>query len=146
MSASIARWACGGDDSVHTSGGAALTKHPKGDLLVDTGFGRDIDQQFATMPRSFQKLTKYELWKSARNQLEAAGYDFDGSAAFWSPMPTGITSAACRTTGPSLQTRQGCLQQAGHARILRPAVQPITFQLARIRFRGGALSRVPAQP
>jgi glyoxylase-like metal-dependent hydrolase (beta-lactamase superfamily II) len=57
--------------------GAALIKHPKGDLLVDTGFGRDIDQQFATMPRFFQKLTKYELWKPARDQLEAAGYDFD---------------------------------------------------------------------
>lgn len=25
----------------------------------------------------FQKLTKYELWKPARDQLEAAGYDFD---------------------------------------------------------------------
>jgi N-acyl homoserine lactone hydrolase len=57
--------------------GAALIKHPKGDLLVDTGFGRDIDQQFATMPRFFQKLTKYELWKPARDQVEAAGYDFD---------------------------------------------------------------------
>lgn len=31
--------------------GAALIKHPQGDLLVDTGFGRDIARQFATMPR-----------------------------------------------------------------------------------------------
>jgi hypothetical protein len=29
------------------------------------------------MPRFFQKLSKYELWKPARDQLEAAGYDFD---------------------------------------------------------------------
>jgi hypothetical protein len=26
----------------------ALVKHPKGDLLIDTGFGRDIDKQFRT--------------------------------------------------------------------------------------------------
>jgi glyoxylase-like metal-dependent hydrolase (beta-lactamase superfamily II) len=57
--------------------GGTLIKHPNGDLLVDTGFGRDIDQQFSTMPPLFQKLTKYELWKSARDQLESAGYDFN---------------------------------------------------------------------
>jgi N-acyl homoserine lactone hydrolase len=28
----------------------ALLKHPKGDLLIDTGFGRDIDEQFRTLP------------------------------------------------------------------------------------------------
>lgn len=56
--------------------GAALIKHPQGDLLVDSGFGRDIVRQFATMPRLFQRLTKYEVWKPAVDQLEAAGYDF----------------------------------------------------------------------
>ena len=30
--------------------GAALLKHPQGDLLVDAGFGRDIARQFSTMP------------------------------------------------------------------------------------------------
>ena len=30
--------------------GAALVKHPQGDLLVDAGFGRDIARQFSTMP------------------------------------------------------------------------------------------------
>lgn len=56
--------------------GGTLIKHPMGDLLVDTGFGRDIAGQFATMPPLFRKMTKYELWKPARDQLEAAGYDF----------------------------------------------------------------------
>src|SRR5215469_4577258 len=56
--------------------GAALIKHPQGDLLVDAGFGRDIAQQFATMPRYFQAITRYQLWKPAIDQLEAASYDF----------------------------------------------------------------------
>jgi Metallo-beta-lactamase superfamily len=56
--------------------GAALIKHPQGDLLVDAGFGRDIAWQVATMPRYFQAITRYQLWKPAADQLEAAGYDF----------------------------------------------------------------------
>jgi N-acyl homoserine lactone hydrolase len=56
--------------------GAALIKHPQGDLLVDAGFGRDIAAQFATMPRYFQAITRYQLWKPAAGQLEAASYDF----------------------------------------------------------------------
>jgi glyoxylase-like metal-dependent hydrolase (beta-lactamase superfamily II) len=57
--------------------GAALIKHPQGDLLVESGFGRATAKQFATMPPLFQKLTKYEVWKPAVEQLEAADYDFD---------------------------------------------------------------------
>ena len=56
--------------------GAALIEHPGGDLLVDAGFGRDIAQQSSTMPRYFQAVTKYQLWKPAADQLEAAVYDF----------------------------------------------------------------------
>jgi N-acyl homoserine lactone hydrolase len=56
--------------------GAALIRHPRGDLLVDAGFGRDIARQFATMPRYFRAITRYQLWKPAAGQLEAAGYDF----------------------------------------------------------------------
>jgi glyoxylase-like metal-dependent hydrolase (beta-lactamase superfamily II) len=55
--------------------GAALIKHPEGDLLVDAGFGRDIAWQFATMPRYFRAVTRYQLWKPAADQLAAAGYD-----------------------------------------------------------------------
>lgn len=53
----------------------ALVKHPKGDLLIDTGFGRNIDQQFPTMPAIFRAITFYSLWQPAADQLRAAGYD-----------------------------------------------------------------------
>jgi glyoxylase-like metal-dependent hydrolase (beta-lactamase superfamily II) len=52
-----------------------LVKHPSGDLLIDTGFGRNIDAQFRTMPFLFQLITSFSLWRPAVDQLEAAGYD-----------------------------------------------------------------------
>lgn len=52
-----------------------LVKHPKGDLLIDTGFGRNIDQQFQTMPLFFRAITSYSLWQPAADELKAAGYD-----------------------------------------------------------------------
>lgn len=52
-----------------------LVKHPKGDLLIDTGFGRKIDEQFRTMPWLFRAITSYSLWQPAADQLSAAGYD-----------------------------------------------------------------------
>ena len=52
----------------------ALVKHPKGDLLIDTGFGRDIAEQFWTMPLVFRAITFYSLWQPAVDQLKDAGY------------------------------------------------------------------------
>jgi glyoxylase-like metal-dependent hydrolase (beta-lactamase superfamily II) len=52
-----------------------LVKHPKGDLLIDTGFGRDIDKQFRTLPRFFRAITYYSLWRPVAGQLKDAGYD-----------------------------------------------------------------------
>lgn len=52
-----------------------LVKHPRGDLLIDTGFGRNIDQQFRTLPFLFRAITFYKLWQPAVDQLLAAGYD-----------------------------------------------------------------------
>lgn len=54
---------------------AVLVKHPRGDLLIDTGFGRQIDAQFQTMPFLFRVVTSYEHGLSAAEQLDAAGYD-----------------------------------------------------------------------
>jgi glyoxylase-like metal-dependent hydrolase (beta-lactamase superfamily II) len=54
---------------------AALVKHPKGDLLIDTGLGRDIDTQILAMPAWFRATTRYTRWRSAAEQLDAAGYD-----------------------------------------------------------------------
>jgi len=54
---------------------ATLVKRPQGDLLIDTGFGRKIDEQFLTMPWWFRPWTFYKLWQPAVDQLTAAGYD-----------------------------------------------------------------------
>lgn len=54
---------------------ALLIRHPRGDLLIDTGFGRDIDAHFAAMPLFFRATTGYERGASAAEQLDAAGYD-----------------------------------------------------------------------
>jgi len=54
---------------------ATLVKHPQGDLLIDTGFGRNIEGQFHTMPWTFRAWTFYKLWEPAADQLWAAGYD-----------------------------------------------------------------------
>jgi glyoxylase-like metal-dependent hydrolase (beta-lactamase superfamily II) len=53
----------------------ALVKHPKGNLLIDTGFGRHIDEQFATLPWGLRVITPYRVWKPAVDQLSDAGYD-----------------------------------------------------------------------
>jgi glyoxylase-like metal-dependent hydrolase (beta-lactamase superfamily II) len=54
---------------------AVLVKHPRGDVLIDTGFGRDIDAHFAAMPFAFRAITSYERGRSAAEQLDASGYD-----------------------------------------------------------------------
>jgi glyoxylase-like metal-dependent hydrolase (beta-lactamase superfamily II) len=54
---------------------AVLVRHPRGDLLVDTGFGRDIDAHFRRMPYLFRAATSYQRTRSAAEQLDAAGYD-----------------------------------------------------------------------
>jgi glyoxylase-like metal-dependent hydrolase (beta-lactamase superfamily II) len=52
-----------------------LVKHPRGDLLIDTGFGRHIDEQFQTLPMVLRAIRSYSLWQPAADQLQAAGYD-----------------------------------------------------------------------
>jgi len=54
---------------------SVLVKHPRGDLLIDTGFGRSIAAQFANMPALFRALTRYEFSASAADLLERAHYD-----------------------------------------------------------------------
>ncbi len=54
---------------------AVLVRHPRGDLLIDTGFGRDIDDHFHSMPWWFQLITTYERGMSALDQFAHAKYD-----------------------------------------------------------------------
>lgn len=60
---------------------AALVRHPRGDLLIDTGFGRHIDAHFRMMPTLFRVLSDYERTLSAADQLDRAGYDRRSLAA-----------------------------------------------------------------
>jgi glyoxylase-like metal-dependent hydrolase (beta-lactamase superfamily II) len=53
----------------------ALGKHPQGDLLIDTGFGRHIHEQIQTIPWIFRAMTSFSLWQPAADQLSAVGYD-----------------------------------------------------------------------
>jgi len=52
-----------------------LVKHPQGDLLIDTGFGHNIDAQFRTLPLFFRAITFYSLLRPVADQLGAAGYN-----------------------------------------------------------------------
>ena len=54
---------------------AVLVTHPRGDVLVDTGLGRDIATQLATMPPWFRAMTRFERTRSAAEQLDDAHYD-----------------------------------------------------------------------
>ncbi len=54
---------------------AVLVKHPRGDVLIDTGFGRDIDAHIKLMPWAFRAITSYDRGLSAAEQLDAVGYD-----------------------------------------------------------------------
>jgi glyoxylase-like metal-dependent hydrolase (beta-lactamase superfamily II) len=54
---------------------AVLVKHPRGDLLVDSGFGRDLETQIGEMPFWFRMMSDYEQTGTAAAQLAAAGYD-----------------------------------------------------------------------
>lgn len=54
---------------------AVLVRHPRGDLLIDTGFGRDIDTHFEVMPWPFRLVTSYTRTQSAAEQLDEIGYD-----------------------------------------------------------------------
>jgi glyoxylase-like metal-dependent hydrolase (beta-lactamase superfamily II) len=53
----------------------ALVRHPRGDLLIDTGFGREIEQQIRLLPFLFRAISDYDVLVPAADQLDAAGYD-----------------------------------------------------------------------
>ena len=54
---------------------AALVRHPRGDLLIDAGLSRAIDDQMRLMPLSVRLLTGNERGETAAEQLDAAHYD-----------------------------------------------------------------------
>lgn len=53
--------------------GGILVKHPQGMLLFDTGFGKDVDEHFKTIPALMRATSKYEKEPTVAAQLQAAG-------------------------------------------------------------------------
>jgi N-acyl homoserine lactone hydrolase len=60
-------------DKRHFAANAVLVRHPKGDLLIDAGFGADIAGHIEMLPR----LTRapYVVTQTVAAQLDAIGYD-----------------------------------------------------------------------
>jgi N-acyl homoserine lactone hydrolase len=54
---------------------AILVSHPKGDILYDTGIGRDVEAQMEVFNIMDQQLFAINEHKPARDQLDASGYD-----------------------------------------------------------------------
>jgi len=52
---------------------AILVRHPKGDLLIDAGFGSDVAAHIASLPRFVR--APYKTTRTVREQLDATGYD-----------------------------------------------------------------------
>jgi glyoxylase-like metal-dependent hydrolase (beta-lactamase superfamily II) len=54
---------------------ALLVRHPRGDLLIDTGLGRGVEAHFAQLPFLFRAMSPYQRKPAAVDQLRAVGYD-----------------------------------------------------------------------
>ena len=60
------------EERVFTMGGI-LVEHPKGKLLFDTGFGRNVDAHFKMVPWLMQNTARYEKEPTVADQLAGAG-------------------------------------------------------------------------
>lgn len=60
-------------DKRHFAATAVLVQHPKGDLLVDAGFGSGVAAHVAALPR--MQRARYQAASTASEQLDADGYD-----------------------------------------------------------------------
>lgn len=53
---------------------AILVRHPRGNLLIDTGFGHNVDEHVKTLPALMQMTTTYTKGTPAAAQLTAKGF------------------------------------------------------------------------
>ena len=60
-------------DKRHFAATAILVQHPKGDLLIDAGFGSNLAAHVAELPR--MQRTRHEAAETVSEQLDASGYD-----------------------------------------------------------------------
>jgi glyoxylase-like metal-dependent hydrolase (beta-lactamase superfamily II) len=64
--------------SYKLSHSAILIKHPKGNILFDTGLGRNIEEQYKKeMPSELKPFTNYELTNDVLTQLNTIGFTED---------------------------------------------------------------------
>ncbi|WP_433525372.1 MBL fold metallo-hydrolase [Nocardia pseudovaccinii] len=54
---------------------AVLVRHPNGDLLIDAGFGSDLETHIRSLPR--MQRAPHQLTSTVSEQLESSGYDQD---------------------------------------------------------------------
>jgi N-acyl homoserine lactone hydrolase len=52
---------------------AVLVRHPRGDLLIDAGFGAGVERHIAMLPRFVR--APHRVGRTVSEQLDAAGYD-----------------------------------------------------------------------
>jgi len=52
---------------------ALLVRHPKGNLVIDTGFGKNVDEHVKMMPALMQKMTTYRKGTPVAAQLAGGG-------------------------------------------------------------------------
>jgi N-acyl homoserine lactone hydrolase len=60
-------------ETLYFAATAILVQHPKGDLLIDAGFGSDVAAHVAVLPR-IQRAPR-QAAKTVSEQLDASGYD-----------------------------------------------------------------------
>ncbi|WP_067498829.1 MBL fold metallo-hydrolase [Actinoplanes sp. TFC3] len=60
-------------DVRHFAASAVLIQHPRGDLLIDAGFGADVDRHIALLP--WYERAPHQRTSTVSDQLDAAGYD-----------------------------------------------------------------------
>ena len=60
-------------DKRHFAATALLIQHPKGDLLIDAGFGSHVAEHIAMLPRFVR--APYQASRTVSEQLDASGYD-----------------------------------------------------------------------
>jgi hypothetical protein len=86
-------------------------KHPQGDLLIDTGFGRNIAEQFRTMPLMFRAITFLQSVATRRRPAEgcwlrpeiATCHSSDPFA--WGPRQRPARLSRCASMGDTAGTR-----------------------------------------
>ena len=54
-----------------------IVRHPKGDLLFDAGFGRNIEAHTQMMPWLMRQITTYKNGRSVGDQLASSDYPMD---------------------------------------------------------------------